>query len=148
MLIGDAQTGLEQTVRRGLISQLEQQVAIATTLEQLQIASREIHDAQANMPAESALFRLSAQADRRIKEFENRKLVEETYQRCRDLRPREAMDLVRAVRERLPEDEKLLSLEKVLHGRLQQQSVEDRRAEYLSRAREALKEAQYTDAAH
>ena len=33
------------------------------------------------MPAESALFRLSAQADRRIKEFENRRLVEETFQR-------------------------------------------------------------------
>jgi len=148
MLIGDAQAGLEQTVRRGLISQLEQQVAMATTLEQLQTASREIHDAQANMPAESALFRLSAQADRRIKELENQRLVEETYQRCRDLRPREAMEMVRAARERLPEDEGLMSLEKVLKERLQQQSVEERRGEYLSRAREALKEGQYNDAIH
>jgi tetratricopeptide (TPR) repeat protein len=100
------------------------------------------------MPAESALFRLSAQADRRIKEFENRRLVEETYQRCRDLRPREAMELVRAARERLPDEEKLLSLERVLKERLQQQSVEDRRCEYLSRAREALKEGHYTDVVH
>lgn len=148
MLIGDAQAGLEQTRRRELIAHLEQQVAMANTLEQLQSASRAIQETLANMPAESALFRLSAQADRRIKEFEHRLLVEETFQRCRDLRPREAMDLVRAARERLPDDEKLLSLEKVLKERLQQQSVDERRGEYLSRAREALKEGQYSDAVH
>jgi serine/threonine-protein kinase len=148
MLIGDAQAGLEQTMRRGVIAQLEQQVTIANTLEQLQTASRAIQEALANMPAESALFRLSAQADRRIKEFEHKRLVEETFQRCRELRPRDAMDLVRAARERFPDDEKLLSLEKVLKERLQQQSVDERRGEYLSRAREALKENQYADAVH
>ena len=148
LLIGDAQAGLEQTRRRELINQLEHQVAAASTLEQLQSASQGIQEALAAMPAESALFRLSAQADRRLKELENRRLVEETFQRCRDLRPREAMDLVRAARERLPDDEKLLSLERLITQRLQQQSVEDRRGEYLSRAREALKEGKYTDAVH
>ena len=148
MLIGDAQAGLEQKRRRGLIAQLEQQVAMANTLDQLQEASRAIQDALAATPAESALFRLSAQADRRIKEFENRRLVEETYQRCRDAAPRDAMSLVRAARERLPEDEKLLSLERVINERLHQQSVGERRCEYLSRAREALKEGRYKDAVH
>lgn len=148
LLIGDAQAGLEQNRRRELIAHLEEQVALATTLEQLQNAARAVQEALVSMPAESALFRLSAQADRRLKEFENRRLVEETYQRCRDLRPREAMELVRAARERLPDDEKLLSLEKLITQRLQQQSVEDRRCEYLSRAREALKEGQYKDAVH
>ncbi len=148
MLIGDAQAAIEQTRRREVIAQLEQQVAMANTLEQLQTASRGIQEAQAAMPADSALFRLSAQADRRIKEFENRRLVEETYQRCRDLRPREAMELVRAARERLPDDEKLLALERVLKERLQQQTVDDRRCEYLSRAREALQQGQHTDAVH
>ena len=148
MLIGDAQAGLEQSARRELIARLEEQVALANTLEQLQIASSAIQEALANMPAESALFRLSAQADRRMKEFEHRRLVEETFYRCRDLRPREAIDLVRAARERLPDDEKLLSLERVLKERLQQQSVEERRGEYLSRAREALKGGRYADAVH
>ena len=148
MLIGDAQAGQEQHRRRELIAQLEQQVAGASTLEQLQGASRGIQEALAAMPAESALFRLSAQADRRIKEFENRRLVEETYQRCRDLRPREAMEMVRAARQRLPDDEKLLSLERVINERLQQHGVDERRGEYLSRAREALKEGQYQDAVH
>jgi eukaryotic-like serine/threonine-protein kinase len=148
ILIGDAQAGIEQTRRRELIAQLEQQVAMATTLEQLQTASRAIQETLGTMPAESALFRLSAQADRRIKEFEHRRIVEETFQRCRDLRPRQAMDLVRAARERLPDDENLLSLEKVLKERLHQQSMDERRGEHLSRAREALKEARYTDAVH
>ena len=148
LLMGDAQAGLEQTRRRELIDQLEHQVAVASTLEQLQSASQGIQEALAAMPAESALFRLSAQADRRLKELESRRLVEETFQRCRDLRPREAMDLVRAARERLPDDEKLLSLERLITQRLQQQSVEDRRGEYLSRARETLKEGKYTDAVH
>jgi len=148
MLIGDTHAAIDQALRRDMIARLEQQVAMANTLEQLQTASQGIQEALATMPAESALFRLSAQADRRIKEFENRRLVEETYQRCRDLRPREAMELVRAVRERLPDEEKLLSLERVLKERLQQQSVEDRRCEYLSRAREALKEGHYTDGVH
>lgn len=148
MLMGDAQAGLEQSRRRELIDRLEQQLVLANTLEQLQSVSRGIQEALAAMPAESALFRLSAQADRRLKEFEHRRLVEETFQRCRDLRPREAMELVRAARERLPDDEKLLSLEKVLKERLQQQSVDERRGEYLSRAREALKEGQFTDTVH
>ena len=148
MLIGDAQTGQQQTRRRELIAQLEQQVAGANTLEQLQSASQGIQEALGTMPAESALFRLSAQADRRIKEFENRRLVEETYQRCRDLRPREAMEMIRAARERLPDDEKLLSLERVINERLQQYGVDERRGEYLSRAREALKEGLYLDAVH
>ena len=148
LLIGDAQAGLEQNRRRELIAHLEEQVSLASTLEQLQNAARAIQEALVLMPAESALFRLSAQADRRLKGYENRRLVEETYQRCRDLRPREAMELVRAARERLPDDEKLLSLEKLLTERLQQYSVEERRGEYLSRAREALKQGQYKDAVH
>jgi hypothetical protein len=148
MLIGDAQAGQEQKRRRELIARLEEQVTLATTLAQLQDVSRGIQEALAAMPAESALFRLNAQADRRIKEFEQRRLVEETFQRCRDLRPREAMDLVRAARERLPDNEKLLSLERVITERLQQQTVEDRRCEYLSRARAALNEGKYNDAVH
>jgi serine/threonine-protein kinase len=148
LLIGDANAGVEQNRRRELISSLEQQVTLATNLEQLQNVVRAIQEAQAAMPAESALFRLSAQADRRMKEFANRRLVEETFQRCRDLRPREALEVVRSARERLPDDEKLMSLEALINERLQQHSVDERRSEYLSRAREALKEGKSKDAIH
>jgi hypothetical protein len=148
LLIGDANAGVEQNRRRELISNLEQQVTLAANLEQLQNVVRAIQEAQAAMPAESALFRLSAQADRRMKEFANRRLVEETFQRCRDLRPREALEVVRSARERLPDDEKLMSLEALINERLQQHSVDERRNEYLSRAREALKEGKSKDAIH
>src|SRR5262249_23701050 len=126
LLIGDANAGLEQNRRRDLISRLEQQVSAAATLEQAQDAARAIQDASVSMPAESALFRLSAQCDRRLKELENKRLVEETFQTCRDLRPREALDVLRRARLRLPGDEKLLSLERLLNERLQAQSVEER----------------------
>lgn len=146
LLIGDANSGLEQNRRRDLIAHIEHQVSTAATLEQIQTASRALQDALVAMPAESALFRLSAQCDRRLKELENRRMVEETFQACRDLRPREALEVLRSARQRLPDEEKLLSLERLLNERLQAQSVEERRGEYLSRAREALKQGSYTDA--
>jgi tetratricopeptide (TPR) repeat protein len=148
LLIGDANAGLEQNQRRELIARLEEQVSLATTLEQLQSVARAIQEATVSMPAESALFRLSAQIDRRLKEGENRRLVEDTIQNCRNLRPREAMELVRGARERLPDDERLLSLEALLQERLQKQSVDERRGEYLARAREALKAGNSKDAVH
>ena len=148
VLISDAKSGLEQNRRRELIAQLEEQVAQATTLEQSQAAARAIQEALTTMPAESALFRLSAQADRRLKELENRRLVEDTLKACRDLRPREALEAVRKARQRVPDDERLLSMEALLNERLQAQSVEERRAEYLSRAREALKEGNSGEAVH
>ncbi len=39
--------------------------------------------------------------------------------------------MVRKARQRLPGDERLLSLEALLNERIQQQSVEERRAEFL-----------------
>ncbi len=148
LLIGDASAGLEQNRRYELIARLEERLGAATNLEQLRSVAQAIQEGLAAMPAESALFRMNAQVERRLKEFENRRLVEETYQRCRDLRPREAIDVIRAARDRLPEDEKLLSLERLMTQRLQQQSVDERRGEYLSRAREALQAGQYGDGVH
>jgi hypothetical protein len=84
--------------------------------------------------------------ERKLKEHENRILVEETIQSCRSLRPREALDLVRKARRQLPAEERLLSLEGMLAERCRQQSVDERRDDYLSKAREALKDGQYSEA--
>ena len=75
----------------------------------------------AAMPSETALFRLNAQVDRQIKEQENRQPVEETVQACRDLRPREALELVRKARQRMPGEERLISLEALLADRFRLQ---------------------------
>ena len=53
MLIGDTHAAIDQALRRDMIARLEQQVAVANTLEQLQSASQGIQEALATMPAES-----------------------------------------------------------------------------------------------
>ena len=147
LLLGDAQSGLDQLRRREVIAKLEDQVATITTYEQLQQVSHAIQEAMASMPAEVALLRLNAEVDRQIKEYDDRRLADEAIQACRDLRPREALELIRTTRQRLPNEERLISLEKRLNERVRQQSVEERRQEYLARARDALKGEQYGEAA-
>jgi len=146
LLLGDAKAGQEQARRKELILQLEEEIVLATSYEQLQLAALSIQKAMATMPAESALFQLNAQVDRQIREHENRRLVDDTVQACRDLSSREALALVLQARQRVPGDERLLSLEALLDERSRQQTVEDRRAEQLLRAREALNSSQYSDA--
>jgi hypothetical protein len=86
--------------------------------------------------------------DRRIKDHESLQLVESTIQSCRDLSAREALEVVRGARQRVPGNERLLSLERRLVERLQQQTVEERRIDYLSRAREALRQSNFANAIH
>ena len=146
LLLSDASAGLEKIRRRETIALLEEEAAVASTFEQLQQVAQSIQQALVNLPSEPALFRLKVQVERHIKDHENRRLVEDTVQACRDLGAREALDLVQKARRRLPGDERLLSLESMLSDRLRQQSVEERRAETLSRAREALGKEKYSDA--
>jgi serine/threonine protein kinase len=146
LLLGDANTGLEQGRRRESVVRLEEEVAGATSFEQLQQVAKSIQEAMTAMPSESSLYRLNAQVERQIKEYENKFLVDETVQACRNLRPREALELVRKARLRLPGEERLLSLEALLADRVRQQSVEERRGDYLAKAREALEGGQYAEA--
>jgi serine/threonine-protein kinase len=146
LLLGDANSGLEQLQRKESVTKLEEQVAQATSYELLQQASEAIQKAMDAMPSESALYRLNAYVERQIKEHENRILVDETVKSCRSLLPREALELVRKTRLRLPGEERLLSLEAMLAQRVNQQSVEDRRRDYLAKAREALDGGQHAEA--
>jgi hypothetical protein len=98
------------------------------------------------MASEPALVRLNLQVDRRLRDLEKTRLVEDTIQSCRDLRPRDALDLVLRARQQLPTDERLLALEARLKEHLAQLSSEERRAEYLSSAHDALKAGRFHDA--
>lgn len=146
MLMGDANSGLEQIKRREAVTKLEEEVALAVSYEQLQEVAKSVQAAMVAMPTEAALYRLNTQVERQIKEHENRFLVDETVQACRNLRPREALELVRKARLRLPGEEKLLNMEALLAERLRQQSVDDRRADYLARARESLEKKDHAEA--
>jgi serine/threonine-protein kinase len=148
LLIGDANSGLEQIRRKELVARLESEAISAAGIEQLQKCARAIQEAMASMPAETALIRLSAQVERQIKEHENRRFVDETIQACRDLRPREALTVVQKARQRIPGEERLQALEKLLADRVKRQTVEERREEHLSQAREALNSGRYGDAVH
>ncbi len=146
LLMGDANSGLEQVKRKEAVAKLEEEVAQAVSYEQLQEAAKSVQAAMVAMPTEAALYRLNTQVERQIKEHENRFLVDETVQKCRNLRPREALEEVRKARLRLPGEEKLLNMEALLAERLRQQSVEDRRADYLAKARESLEKKQHAEA--
>ncbi len=146
LLLEDANAGLDQVRRKELISRLESEASAATTLDQLHDAARTIREAMATMPKESALMLLVGQVDRKIRDQENRRFVEETVQACRGLRPQQALALVQEARQRLPGDERLLELEGMLSERVKQQSAEERRDEHLSQAREALSAGRFVDA--
>ena len=146
LLLGDANSGLEQGRRREVVIRLEEEVAQAAGFEQLQQAAQSIQEAITSLPSESALFRLNSVVERQIKEYENHLLVDETVQACRNLDPREALELVRKARLRLPGEERLFSMEALFADRVRQQSVEERRADYLARARENLEKGLYAEA--
>jgi len=148
LLLGDANSGLEQVKRKELVARLESESYSAANLEQLQDVAAKIHAAIVSMPSESVLIRLNAQVERQIREQENRRFVDDTIQSCRDLRPREALTLVQKARQRVPGEERLQDLERLLSERVRQQSVEERRDEYLSQARAALSSTRYADAVH
>ncbi len=148
LLLGDANSGLDQIRRKELVAQLEGEAISASSFEEIQRVQRSVQEAMIQMPSESALIRLNAQLDREIRNQENRRFVEDTVQACRDLRPREALERVQSARQRFPEEERLLTLEKLLTERISKQTVEERRDEYLSQAREAIKSDRDADAVH
>jgi eukaryotic-like serine/threonine-protein kinase len=147
LLKRDARSGLDKLRRRDLIARLEEDASRASTLEQFKLCAKSIEQAMATMHAEPSLIRLKAHVDRRVKDLENNRLVEDTVRACPDLRPRDALEVVRQALQRLPGDARLLSLEARLLDRIQLQSADERRDEYLSKAREALNASQSADAA-
>jgi serine/threonine-protein kinase len=146
LLLGDANAGLEKVKRKETVARLESQASTAETFEELKQAASTVREAILVMPTESKLVVLLAKIDKQVQEQENRRFVDDTVQACRDLRPNQAFALVQKARQRLPGDERLMRLEGLLNERVRQQTVEERRDEYLSRAREALTNGFYGDA--
>ena len=148
LLLDDANSGLEQIKRKERIAELENRVFAASTQAELQEAANEVQQALLQMPSESVLIQMKLQLDRRVKEQEARQFVDETVQACHNAGPREALEIVRRARIRLPGDERLLNLEGLLTNRLMQQTVEARREEILALAHAALDGEKYSEAVH
>jgi len=148
LLLADANSGLEQIKRKELVARIETEVFAASGFEQLQQCARSIQEAMASMPADTTLIRLNAQVEQQIKEHEDRRFVDETIQACRDLSPKEALKVVQEARQRIPSEERLQGLEKLLADRVKRQAEDERREECVLKAREALAGGQYADAVH
>jgi serine/threonine-protein kinase len=146
LLLGDVRNRMEQTRRREVVTRLEEEVAQASSFEQLQQAAASIQQAIAEMPMESGLIRLSAEVQRLVLEQENKRLVDETLLACKNLGPREALERVRKAQAQLPGNETLMEHEARLVERVKAQTVEERRADYLAGAREALGKQDYASA--
>jgi eukaryotic-like serine/threonine-protein kinase len=144
-----AKSGREQEQRRRILEQLQNEVSLASTVEELTRVSQLIHQALERMPAEPILIKLKGHVARQLREQEVRRRVDELVVRCRSLMetaPEDALKLVRCALEEAPANERLLALQTTITAHVSARNQERLRAQYLTRAHEALSAGRYTDA--
>lgn len=144
-----ARSGREQDQRRRILEQLQNEVSLASTVEELMHVSQLIHQALERMPAEPMLIKLKGHVARQLREQEVRRRVDELAVRCRSLMetaPEDALKLVRHALEEAPSNERLLALQTTITAHMSARNQEQLRAQYLTRAHEALSAGRYTDA--
>ena len=148
-LMSAANTGAQQEQRRKVLDEVEAVVARATTHEQARSALETIQAAIEKSGSDHALLRLQAQVMRQVKEFTDKRLLEDTARECRaklDASPSEALQIVQTALAQLPGNENLLALQTSIQDRLARQSLEERRTELLKQAHQALSEGRFADA--
>ncbi len=82
-LTAAAHEGLFQEERRRVLEEIEGQLSGAVTEEDVMRVASLIRDAQDKTPSDATLLRYQAQTDRRLREHESRRLVDETLKQCR-----------------------------------------------------------------
>jgi serine/threonine-protein kinase len=144
-----AKSGREQEQRRRILEQLQNEVSLASSLEELTRAAQLVDQALERMPTEPMLMRFKGNLARKVREAEIRRRVDEVVLRCRGLMetsPEEALRVVRAELQQTPGNERLLSLQSSIAGQISERSLEQSRAEYLTRAHEALSSGRHLEA--
>jgi eukaryotic-like serine/threonine-protein kinase len=144
-----AKSGREQEQRRRILEQLQNEVSLASTMEELIHASQTINQALERMPAEPILIKLKGHVARQLREQQIRRRVDELAVRCRslmDTSPEEALKLIRQALQEAPSNERLLALQTTITAQMSARNQEQLRAQYLTRAHEALSAGRYTDA--
>jgi serine/threonine-protein kinase len=137
---------VQQAERRKLTSELEDKVAMALSLEQLRAVSEELEAALSAHPTEAKLIRLKMQLNPRLREHEDRQFIAEISTACKKLSPADAIAKIREGLVRLPGNPELLKLESTIATRLDREQKEQRRAEYLAKARSLLDDHLYIEA--
>jgi eukaryotic-like serine/threonine-protein kinase len=136
---------MRQEVRKRLVSALQEKTAGALTLEELQSAMGEIAVALETFPTEPTLLRLRIQVAPRLKELENKRLIAEVGEACRQLPPAEALIRVREALSHMPGSAELMKLESTISQRLTREQRERLLAEYMAKARALLEDHLYLE---
>ena len=144
-----AKSGRDQEQRRRILEQLQNEVSLASTLEELTRAAQLVDQALERMPTEPMLMKFKGSLARKLREAEVRRRVDEVALRCRNLMetsPEEALRLVREELQQARGNERLLALQSTIVSQISSRSLEQSRAEYLTRAHEALSNGRYLEA--
>ena len=144
-----AKSGREQEQRRRVLEQLQNEASVASTIEELTRATQLVEQALEKLPAEPSLIKLKGNLARKLRDEELRRRVEEIALRCRSLidsAPEEALKLVHDVLHDAPGNERLLALQSTIVAQMSARTQEQARANYLTRAHEALSAGRYLEA--
>ena len=144
-----AKSGREQEQRRRILEQLQNEVSLASSVEELTRAAQLVDQALERMPTEPMLMRFKGNLARKLREAEIRRRVDEVVLRCRILMetaPEKALQLVRDELQQTPGNERLQALQSSIAGQISERSLEQSRAAYLTRAHEALSSGRHLEA--
>ena len=144
-----AKSGREQEQRRRILEQLQNDVSLASSFEELTRASQLVDQALVRMPTEPMLMKFKGHLSRKLRDEEIRHRVDQVVLRCRSLietSPDEALRLVREELHQAPGNERLVALQSSIAQQMSQRSAEHTRAQYLTRAHEALSSGRYVEA--
>jgi tetratricopeptide (TPR) repeat protein len=144
-----AKSGREQEQRRRILEQLQNEVSLASSVDELTRASQLVDQALVRMPTEPMLMKFKGNLARKLREEEIRRRVDEVVLRCRSLietAPEEALRLVREELQQVPGNERLVALQSSITRQISERGLEQSRAQYLTRAHEALSSGKYVEA--
>jgi len=144
-----ARQGREQEQRRRILEQLQNEVSVASTVEELTRATKLVEQALERLPSEPSLIKLKGSLARKLRDEDVRRRVDEVAMRCRSLietSPEEALKLVHQLLHEAPGNERLLALQSTIVGHISDRTQEQNRSQYLQRAHEAMSAARYPEA--
>jgi eukaryotic-like serine/threonine-protein kinase len=144
-----ARQGREQEQRRRILEQLDNEVSVASTVEELTRAARLVDQALERLPNEPSLIKLKGNLARKLRDEDIRRRVDEVALRCRTLietSPEEALKLVHQVLHEAPGNERLLALQSMIVSHISERTQERARSQYLQRANEAMSSGRYAEA--
>jgi len=144
-----ARQGREQEQRRRILEQLQNEVSVASTVEELTRAAKLVEQALERLPSEPSLIKLKGNLARKLSDEEIHRRVDEAALRCRSLietSPEEALKLVHQLLHEAPGNERLLALQSTIVGHISERTHEQNRSQYLQRAHEAMSAGRYPEA--